>query len=229
MIAIVDYGMGNLRSVEKALEHVGGKALVTSDPAQVEGADKVIVPGVGAFDQAIRELRTRRLWDPLQGFVRAGKPFLGVCLGFQLLFESSEEGQGAEGLGVFRGRVRRFRFEGRGTKDVGRRTWDVGRKARDQRPATSDQRLKIPHMGWNTVTYKKGRCPLFKGVPDDSFFYFVHSYYADCTDRGVVAGETEYGVGFASALWGGAVFGTQFHPEKSQAVGLQLLKNFVEL
>jgi len=206
---VVDYGMGNLRSVSKALESLGASVRVSSDPKDVAAADKLILPGVGAFPAAMRELTARRLVEPIQQFIASGKPYLGICLGLQLLFESSEEGEGAAGLGVLAGAVKRF--------------------------APSATR-KVPHMGWNQVTGRQkaeGRrqdeCPLLSGIPDGSFVYFVHSYYAEPADRAVTALETDYGVRFAAMVWRERLFATQFHPEKSQAVGLQLLKSFIAL
>ena len=204
MIAIVNYGMGNLHSVAKALAHVGAKATITDEPKVIERADKVILPGVGAMPAAMEELAKRRLIRPVCEAIARGVPYLGICLGLQLLFEYGEEGEGAYGLGIVRGRVKKF-------------------------PARARSRtLKIPHMGWNRVAATDG-CPLFKGIPADSYFYFVHSYYGEPLERSFVAGRTDYGVTFASMLWAKHVFATQFHPEKSQAVGLRLLKNFARL
>ena len=208
MIAIVDYGMGNLRSVSKALEHLGAAVTVTSDPAVVARAEKLIVPGVGACPAAMRELMQRRLVEPIKQAIASGKPYLGICLGLQLLFDRSEEGGGTDGLGVLKGTVKRFSF--------------------DRTP------LKIPHMGWNEIRQKvKGKrqkeCPLLEGVPDGSYFYFVHSYYADPIEREVVALESDYGQPFAAMVWKERLFATQFHPEKSQALGLRLLQNFMAL
>lgn len=206
-IAVVDYGMGNLRSVSKALEALGASAQVTDDPAAVAEASKVVVPGVGAFDVAMRELTSRRLITPILKAVAEGKPYLGICLGMQLLFEDSDEGQGAKGFGLLRGAVRRL-------------------------PESAG---KIPHMGWNQVrgqgTGDRGqmRCPLLHGIPDGSFFYFVHSYAVYPADPALTALQTEYGGLFASMVWRQNVYATQFHPEKSQAVGLKLLENFVRL
>ena len=212
MIIVVDYGMGNLRSVSKALESLGASVRVTSDPRDVARAEKLILPGVGAFDAAMRELAARKLVEPVKAAIAAGKSYLGICLGLQLLFECSEEGD-VPGLGVLRGAVKRFSF--------------------NSALRTPHSALKIPHMGWNQVrgTGKGERedCPLLNGIPDESYFYFVHSYYADPADRSLVALETEYGTRFASMVWKEKLFATQFHPEKSQAVGLQLLKNFIEL
>ena len=211
MIVIIDYGMGNLRSVSKALESLGASVRVSDDPKDVARADKVILPGVGAFPAAMRELSARQLIDPIKTAIASGKPYLGICLGLQLLFEESDEGEGARGLGVLAGRVPRFSLNGH-------------------------TKLKVPHMGWNQVTRGQGAsgegrgdCPLLKGIPEGSFFYFVHSYYADPTDRSVIALETEYGERFTAMVWRGNLFATQFHPEKSQAIGLKLLENFVRL
>jgi len=212
MIIVIDYGMGNLRSVSKALESLGASVRVTSDPRDVARAEKLILPGVGAFDAAMRELAARKLVEPVKAAIAAGKSYLGICLGLQLLFECSEEGD-VPGLGVLRGAVKRFSF--------------------NSAPRTPHSALKIPHMGWNQVrgTGKGERedCPLLNGIPDESYFYFVHSYYADPADRSLVALETEYGTRFASMVWKEKLFATQFHPEKSQAVGLKLLRNFVDL
>ena len=209
MIVIVDYGMGNLRSVSKALERLGAQACLTSRPEDVASAEKLILPGVGAFDAAMRELDARGLTEPIKTAIAANRPYLGICLGLQLLFDSSEEGQGAPGLGILRGTVRRL-------------------------PAQAD--LKIPHMGWNQIDSVQQRASsvqahgrLLQGIPEGSFFYFVHSYYADPADRSLVALESEYGLRFPAMIARERLFATQFHPEKSQAVGLRLLKNFVEL
>ncbi|MBI2885306.1 MAG: imidazole glycerol phosphate synthase subunit HisH [Candidatus Omnitrophica bacterium] len=203
MIVVVDYGMGNLRSVSKALERAGASVRVSDQPKDVARATKLIVPGVGAFDVAMDELRRRKLAEPITQAIASGTPYLGICLGLQLLFEFSEEGN-VPGLGVLDGRVKRF---------------------------TVLPPLKVPHMGWNRVRRlpRAGACPLLAGIPDESFFYFVHSYYADPADRAIVALETEYDHPFASMMWRERVFATQFHPEKSQAAGLKLLENFVTL
>ncbi|MBI4341980.1 MAG: imidazole glycerol phosphate synthase subunit HisH [Candidatus Omnitrophica bacterium] len=210
MVVVVDYGMGNLRSVSKALEALGGSVRVSGDPQDVAQADKVILPGVGAFPAAMRELTARKLVDPLKTAIASGTPYLGICLGLQLLFDDSEEGEGAKGFGVLKGRVRKFSFNG----------------------STS---LKVPHMGWNqlrtphSALRTEQACPLLKGIPDGSFVYFVHSYYGEPADRSVVALETDYGGRFTSMVWRDRLFATQFHPEKSQAVGLRLLQNFLSL
>ncbi len=201
MIVVVDYGMGNLRSVSKALESLGAPVRVSGDPNEVAQAEKLILPGVGAFPAAMRELVARRLVDPIKAAIGKGIPYLGICLGLQLLFDSSEEGAGA-GLGVLRGTVKRF---------------------------VPDPTRKIPHMGWNQIRARQRGCPLLEGIAEDSFVYFVHSYYGEPADRSLVALETEYGQRFASMVWRERLYATQFHPEKSQAVGLRLLKNFIAL
>lgn len=201
MIAIVDYGMGNLRSVEKALMRVGADVRIVSDRQSVLAADALVLPGVGAFGDCIRNLEKVRLVEAIHEFITSKRPFLGICLGFQALFESSEEAPGVKGLAIFPGTVPRFAANG----------------------------LKVPHMGWNQLLVKKPGCPLFKGVADGSYVYFVHSYYCAPNDNSLTCGTTEYGVEFCSMLWAGNVFATQFHPEKSQAVGLKMLENFVKL
>ncbi|MBX3420201.1 MAG: imidazole glycerol phosphate synthase subunit HisH [Pirellulaceae bacterium] len=203
-IAIVDYQMGNLRSVQKALESTGYSAFVTSDPDAIRRADKVILPGVGGFGEAIRELRQRQLDQPIVESIQAGKPFLGICLGLQLLFEVGHEGGLHTGLGVLSGQVQRF----------------------DGPPFTGDQRLKVPHMGWNQVVERQANCPLLAGIPPQDYFYFVHSFYVVPTQSEVVWLETQYGQPFCAAVWRDNLFATQFHPEKSQSSGLRLLQNF---
>jgi len=200
-IAIIDYQMGNLRSVQKGFEKVGHQAVITSDPAELAAADKIVLPGVGAFGDAINELRRRKLDEPIRRAVKEGKPFFGICLGLQLLFDVGYEGGQFEGLGILRGKVVRF----------------------DLHPP-----LKVPHMGWNRATMKR-RAPALEGIADGTFFYFVHSYYAVPDDREVVAIEADYGHPFCAAVWRDNLFATQFHPEKSQTDGLKLLKNFAEM
>ncbi len=200
MIAIIDYGMGNLRSVQKAFEKVGHSALVTSDPAQVAASDKVVLPGVGAFEDAIGELRRLRLDRPVLEAIDSGKPFLGICLGLQLLFDVSYENGRHQGLGVLRGEVVRFQLP---------------------------DEFSVPHMGWNQVSVRRST-PLLEGL-DASYFYFVHSYYVVPEDPSVIAAETDYGGPFCSAIAFNRVFASQFHPEKSQSDGLRLLKNFAAM
>lgn len=201
MLAIIDYEMGNLRSVQKALERVGHAATITSDPAVLADADKIVLPGVGAFRDAIAALRDRKLIEPIRAAVEGGKPFLGICLGLQLLFDKSYEDGEHQGLGIIPGQVLRF---------------GVPRE------------YKVPHMGWNQVRFQR-RPPLFDGVPDGSHFYFVHSYYVVPKDSEVIATQTEYARDFCSSIWRDNLTAVQFHPEKSQAVGLRVLKNFAEL
>jgi glutamine amidotransferase len=208
MIAIVDYGMGNLRSVHKALERVGMEAQVTADPQEVMDASKIILPGVGAFRDCMYNLEEFRLLEPVIRSIEAGKPFLGICLGLQLLFEESDEFGLHKGMGILSGRVTRFPEN---IKD----------------PETG-QPYPIPHMGWNTIEVKK-ETTLFAGIANNSFFYFVHSYYAMPQDPQDIAATTPYGIEFACAVQRDNIFAVQFHPEKSQAVGLQLLRNFGRL
>ncbi|MFQ5668011.1 MAG: imidazole glycerol phosphate synthase subunit HisH [Candidatus Binatia bacterium] len=200
-IAIIDYGMGNLRSVQKGLEHVGFAAAVTRDPARITAAAGVVLPGVGAFRACMDNLRTYDLVEPVRRVIAAGVPFLGICLGMQLLFEESEEFGRVPGLGVLPGRVVRF----------------------PDTPA-----LKVPHMGWNRIR-KCQNPPHLQGIDDGSFTYFVHSYYVVPAEPSLTATTTEYGIEFTSAVARDNVFATQYHPEKSQAVGLKILANFGRL
>src|SRR4029453_13283158 len=200
MIAIIDYGMGNLRSVHKAFEHLGVKALVTREAKKIADADKVVLPGVGAFKDCMHNLQELKLIDPVVNSIRSGKPFLGICLGMQLLFTESEEFGRNEGLNLIPGKVVRF-------------------------PEKPD--LKVPQIGWNQIRRKKEVFCL-KAVPEDSYVYFVHSYYVVPKDPKVIATITDYGVEFCSSLQKDNIFATQFHPEKSQDVGLQILKAFSE-
>ena len=197
-IAIVDYQAGNLRSVQKALERSGARATISSDANRIEQADGLVFPGQGANDSSMRQLRAKGLVEPIKAFVASGKPFLGVCLGLQLLLEASDEGV-EPGLGVLAGRVRRL-------------------------PSGA----KVPHMGWNQVEFRVQH-PVLDGVPAGSYFYFVHSYYADPEQISVVAGTTTYGLEFCSAVAWDEVVAVQFHPEKSGASGLKLYENFVRL
>jgi glutamine amidotransferase len=205
MITIVDYGMGNLRSVHKAVERVGYDAQVTADPQEVLDASKIILPGVGAFRDCMRNLKELHLLEPVIKSIEAGKPFLGICLGLQLLFEESDEFGTHQGMGVLPGKVTRF--------------------AEDIRDPETDQPYPIPHMGWNTIEIKK-ETPFFAGIENNSFFYFVHSYYALPQEIKDIAATTPYGIEFASAVQRDNIHAVQFHPEKSQEVGLRLLRNF---
>lgn len=199
MIAMIDYKAGNLRSVAKALETAGASVRVTEDWKELERADKIVLPGVGAFGKAVEELKTRHLFGPIQEQIAAGKLFLGICLGAQLLFESSEENPGIEGLSAIKGKCLRF-----------------------------PPGLKVPHLGWNQVTQKTD-APIWEGVPDQSFYYFAHSYYYQPENKQVSTGETTYSLDYTSAVCQDNVFGLQFHPEKSQKWGLKILENFIKL
>ena len=201
MIAIIDCGMGNLRSVQKALEKVGAEAMITSNAGDIQEVEKVLLPGVGAMRPAMERLGELGLVDAIKKVTKTKKPFLGICLGLQLLFSAGKEGGHVEGLGIFPGVVTRFM-----EKDV-----------------------KVPHMGWNQLRLIKRNCPLWKGIPDNARVYFCHSYYVHPAQSGIAASLTEYGTNFVSAISKDNIFGVQFHPEKSQAVGLKILENFVRL
>ena len=199
MIAIVDYDMGNLRSVQKGFEKVGASAAITRDPEVIASSPALVLPGVGAFGVCMEKLEGYGLIGPIKEFIASGKPFLGICLGLQLLFEESEEFGSKKGLGILKGKVLRF-------------------------PATG---LKVPHMGWNSVEYEK-ESRLMEGIDNGSYFYFVHSYYVEPVNS-VTLGTTGYGLTFSSAVEMDNVFATQFHPEKSQKAGLKILENFANL
>ena len=200
MIAIIDYGMGNLRSVQKALEKTGSTAQITQDKETIIKSDKIVLPGVGAMKPAMDKLKSLNLIETIKEVISKNKPFLGICLGFQLLFESSQEGgDSVDGLKIIQGQVKRF------TKG------------------------KIPHMGWNELIIKKKNCPLFKDISQQSFVYFCHSYYAKPKDLSMATTTTQYSLEFVSSLWQENIFGVQFHPEKSQEIGLTILKNFGKL
>jgi glutamine amidotransferase len=203
VIALLDYGSGNLRSVHKALLKVGADVRIAQSPGQIGDARAMVLPGVGAFDDCINALRKQELLEAARGFIQSGKPFLGICVGYQALFEKSEEFNScAAGLGIFKGSVIRF---------------------------TEQPGLKIPQIGWNQLDIVQTDCPLYRGIASGSYVYFVHSFFPQPADRSIIATRTDYGETFASSAWRDNVFATQFHPEKSQKVGLQLLKNFVEL
>ncbi len=199
MICIIDYDAGNLRSVQKALEKCGARTVVSSKPKDVLNADKVVFPGVGAFGNAMDTLHRLELAEPMKAFVETGKPFLGICLGLQLMFEQSEENQGVTGLSIIKGSVKRF-----------------------------SSHLKVPHLGWN-VLYQTGDSPLWKNIPNESYFYFAHSFYISPDKNDTIVGESDYDGRFAVAIKRDNVFGLQFHPEKSQQYGLAILQNFIEL
>ena len=196
MIAIIDYGMGNLRSVQKGFQKVGIDAVVITNPEAIDNAQAVVLPGVGAFRDCMRNLEQISMTEPIVKSIQKGKPFLGICLGLQVLFTESEEFGICKGLNILRGRVVKFQTG-----------------------------LKVPHMGWNNVKIVK-KPPILDGVPDESFFYFVHSFYVVPQDIDVIATTTDYGITFTSMIWKENIFATQFHPEKSQEIGLRVLKNF---
>ncbi len=203
MIAIIDYQMGNFSSVQKAFKKAGGNAIITSDKGKIISAKAVVLPGVGAFGDGIKELKKLGLIKIIKDFIAAGKPFLGICLGMQLLFEESQEAPGVKGLGILEGRVKRF---------------------------PSGGKLKVPHMGWNQIK-SRGRLkpPLLKGISDGSYVYFVHSYYCRPRDKNIVVAETNYGIDFPAMICRENILGCQFHPEKSQDIGLRILRNFIRL
>jgi imidazole glycerol-phosphate synthase subunit HisH len=203
MIGLIDYGAGNLRSVEKALRYLGAHVRLAKGPGDLHDVSAVVLPGVGAFDDCSQALQRQELFETVRDIIRSGKPFLGICVGYQVLFEGSEEfNSRANGLGLFKGKVVRF---------------------------PSLPGLKIPQIGWNQLEIIREDCPLFKGISSGSHVYFVHSYHPAPLDRSIIAAQTDYGIPFASAIWRDNVFATQFHPEKSQGVGLRLLQNFLAL
>jgi len=206
MIAIIDYDIGNLRSVQKAIERVGGDGQLITTPAELARAEKVILPGVAAFGDAIEELRSLGLVEALRKAVGEGMPYLGFCLGLQLLFDVSYENGEHTGLGILPGEIVRFDFAA---------------------VPAGGERLSVPHMGWNQIAVRQP-CPMLEGVPDGSYVYFAHSYHVVPTDPAMTATVTDYGGPFVSSVWRENVFATQFHPEKSQSVGLRLLENFVK-
>lgn len=200
MIAIVDYGMGNLRSVSKAFQNQGFDVSVTKDPDLIKSSSGLVLPGQGAFGDCVRNLEENGILGTIREYILSGKPYLGICLGLQVLFEGSEESPGVPGLGLLKGRVVRF-------------------------PSFKEERLKVPHMGWNRIEIRKDTA-ILEGIPDGSWFYFVHSYYPVPEDEGVIAITCSYGFDFTAAIAEGNMFACQFHPEKSSAYGLRLLRNF---
>ncbi|MCB0219093.1 MAG: imidazole glycerol phosphate synthase subunit HisH [Chrysiogenetes bacterium] len=206
-ISIIDYGRGNLRSVQKAFETVGHEAQIISRAQDIERAERLVLPGQGAFKDCMATLEGQGMVAPLRSYLASGRPYLGLCLGLQILFDWSEEHGGAEGLGVVAGKVPRFVSPLRGE---------------------NGEHLKVPHMGWNAVEFV-GDQPLFGGIESGTYFYFVHSYYVAPEDGSVAAARTRYGIDFVSAIRKGPIMATQFHPEKSQKAGLSVIKNFCEL
>ncbi len=206
MIGVIDYRMGNLRSVQKALERVGGSARLVRRPAELARVEKIVLPGVAAFADAMEQLSSQGLVEPIVKAIGEGTPYLGFCLGLQLLFDVSYEGGEHAGLGVLPGKVVRFRLDASGSR----------------------QRLSVPHMGWNQI-FQDAPCPMLDGISNGAYVYFAHSYHVVPLDDSLTATTTEYGRRFVSSIWRENIFATQFHPEKSQAVGLRLLENFVKL
>lgn len=201
MIAIIDYGAGNLQSVKKAFDFIGAESVITNDPKVILSADKILLPGVGSFGDAMDSMRKNGLVETVKECALSGKPFLGICLGLQLLFEESEESPGVKGLGIFKGKIKKF---------------------------SSDMGLKIPHIGWNSLEIQQ-KNTLFKDIPENAYVYFVHSYYLHAEDEEDIATVTNYGIDFHSAVGKNNIFATQFHPEKSGDVGLQILRNFASM
>lgn len=206
MIAIIDYGMGNLRSVQKGFEKIGSEAIITDNPQVILQANRIVLPGVGAFRDCMRNLENGGFVEPILKVIAEGRPFLGICVGMQLLFTDSVEFGLYSGLDVIPGHVLRF----------------------PDQMTVAGEKLKVPQMGWNQLSFKR-RPPAFNGIDDGSNVYFVHSYYVKPDDSGVIATTTDYGIEFCSSVWKDNIIATQFHPEKSQAIGLQILKNFAEL
>ena len=201
MLAVIDYDAGNIKSVVNAFKLLGTEALVTRDPQEIMNADHVILPGVGAFGDAMRKLEEYKLTEVIRDVAKSGTPFMGICLGLQLLFDSSDESEGVAGLGILRGKIKRIPDNGT---------------------------LKVPQIGWNSLKYP-GEGRLFKGIDEDSFVYFVHSYYLDAEDKSIVKATTEYGVTIDASVEKDNVFACQFHPEKSAEVGMEILKNFLSI
>lgn len=201
MIAIIDYGAGNLQSVKKAFDFIGAESVITDNPEIINACDRILLPGVGSFGDAMDSMTKSGLVETVKQNALSGKPFLGICLGLQLLFEESEESPGVKGLGIFKGKIKKF---------------------------LPDMGLKIPHIGWNSLEIKQ-KDTLFKNVPENSYVYFVHSYYLHAEDENDIATVTNYGIDFHSAVGKNNIFATQFHPEKSGDVGLQILKNFASM
>ncbi|MDD5166329.1 MAG: imidazole glycerol phosphate synthase subunit HisH [Candidatus Omnitrophica bacterium] len=202
MIAIIDYGMGNIHSVNKALEFYGAKTIITNKPGKIKECEKVVLPGVGAFDDAVTELEKQGLIPALKEHIKNKKIFLGICLGMQLLFEESREAKIKKGTGILKGGVEKFR---------------------------NSKELKVPHIGWNQLNKTSDNCPLLKDIPDNAYVYFCHSYYSKPKDDSIVAATCNYGSDFTAVVWQDNIYGMQFHPEKSQDIGLKMLENFVNL
>jgi glutamine amidotransferase len=200
MIVVINYGMGNLRSVVKTLEKAGADVLITSDSNEIEKARGIVLPGVGEFSKTMENLKKLNILETLSNSILKGIPYLGICLGLQLLFTESEEGNGSQGLNIIKGKVKRF-----------------------------VNNMKIPHMGWNQIKIRNKKCKILEEIPDNSYFYFAHSYYAIPEDKHVIVATTDYGIEFVSIIQKGNILGTQFHPEKSSELGLKIIKNFCQL
>ena len=242
MIAIVDYDAGNIRSVENAMKVLGEEAVLTGDPNVIAGADRVILPGVGAFGDAMERIRARGLEGVLQEVCRRGTPFLGICLGLQLLFEESEESPGVRGLSILPGKIVRFPGEmpepaiSAGFAMPDEKCPQTGAdnfmdQAGGGAASPAGRFLKVPEIGWNDLTYPVNSNPrrLFRDIPEHSHVYFVHSYYLQAADPEIVAARSDYGIPFDASVEAGNVFACQFHPEKSERIGMQILRNFLEV
>ncbi len=203
MVSLIDYGAGNVRSVHKSLTAAGANVKLVSDPSLISSSGAVVLPGVGSFDDCINAMQKQELLEAIRSFISTGGPFLGICVGYQALFEGSDEFESQEkGFGIFEGRVRRF---------------------------PDSEEHKVPQIGWNAVEVLQDECPIFKGIKSGDYFYFVHSYYPQPSDEAIVATTTDYGVPFPSSIWHENIYATQFHPEKSQKTGMKVLKNFIDL
>ncbi|MCM8792552.1 MAG: imidazole glycerol phosphate synthase subunit HisH [Candidatus Omnitrophica bacterium] len=202
VIGIVDYAMGNIHSVKKAVEFCGASVRIITKPKELKSIDKLILPGVGAFGDALNNLKKMKLYEALLEYLEADRVFLGICLGMQILFENSQEDTWIKGLGFLKGKILRFKI---------------------------NKNLKVPHMGWNKLNFKNRNCPLLKDLPDNAYVYFCHSFYPKPQDRNIICATTNYGIEFASIIQKSNIYGVQFHPEKSQKVGLKIMQNFVRL
>ena len=213
-IGIIDYGMGNLGSVSNACKFLELDAEIISAPSQLDSCRAIILPGVGAFGDCMAHLVEHNFVDAIRDWIDSGKPFFGICLGLQALFQSSEESPGIDGLGIFEGTVKRFSGA------------DTPVCPPNEQTGVSAPQLKVPQIGWNAVNQVRPDCSMFTGIDDEAYFYFVHSFYVAPADESIIAGQTNYGLNYCSAVWKDNVFAAQFHPEKSQALGLQMLRNF---
>ena len=202
MIGVIDYGAGNLRSVCNSLKKLSVNSTLIRSPEDIKGISSIIFPGVGSFGDSSEQLKKQRIFDPIKSWLKEDRPFLGICIGFQMLFEKSDESPNSDGFGIIHGKVVRF---------------------------PEENPLKVPHMGWNEIKFENSSDPIWQGIKTSTHFYFVHSYYPEPLESNSVSSITSYGLEFASSVRCGNIFGTQFHPEKSQAAGLKLISNFLEL